>query len=216
MQLLNVNIGREQAIQYGKASGVTGIYKHSTNEPVQITRDGLAGDAISDKQNHGGDDQAVYIYGSPDYAWWSKTLGHEIAPGTFGENLTISDLESAALQVGDRLHVGEVTLEITAARIPCVTLAARMGDPQFVKRFRAAERPGAYCRVIQTGTVHAGETVRLEPYAGETISVVEMFRLWYDSDASEADIRRVLAAPLAIRARAANEERLERLLADEA
>ena len=66
----------------------------------------------------------------------------ELAPGTFGENLTISELESAPLAIGDRLHISGVILEVTAPRIPCWKLAQRMGDPGFVKRFRAAERPG--------------------------------------------------------------------------
>ena len=78
-------------------------------------------------------------------------MGREIAPGTFGENLTISDLETAGLAIGDRIQVGDVCLEVTAPRIPCGTFAARMGDPGFVARFRIAERPGAYCRVIREG-----------------------------------------------------------------
>ncbi len=119
---------------------------------------GLEGDSIVDKKNHGGRDQAVYIYGGADYAWWSRArpdLDHGYQPGTFGENLTISDLESAEYAVGDRLQIGEVVLEVTAPRIPCVTLAARMGDPQFIKAFMAAERPGLYCRVIVEG-IRAG------------------------------------------------------------
>lgn len=60
--------------------------------------------------------------------WWSFEKGQTLLPGTFGENLTISELESASFCVGDRLKVGAVTLEITAPRIPCATLAARMCD----------------------------------------------------------------------------------------
>jgi MOSC domain-containing protein YiiM len=33
-------------------------------------------------------------------------LGQELAPGTFGENLTISGLESAPVSIGDLLHIG--------------------------------------------------------------------------------------------------------------
>ena len=88
----------------------------------------------------------------------------ELEPGTFGENLTLDGLESARLNVGDMLHSGAVTLQVTAARIPCATLAARMGDPGFVKRFRLAGRPGAYCRVLRTGMLQAGAPVTLERY----------------------------------------------------
>ncbi len=106
MHLLSVNTGQAQPIENGKKTGKTGIYKTPARGPVRITPEGLEGDTIMDTENHGGVDQAVYVYGSSDYDWWSAALGHALTPGTFGENLTISGLESASLQVGDRLHVG--------------------------------------------------------------------------------------------------------------
>lgn len=213
MQLLSVNIGKEEPIQAGKQSGKSCIFKKPTQAVVAITEDGLVGDSVTDKENHGGEDQAVYVYSSVDYMWWSQALGKALAPGTFGENLTIADLDSAPLNVGDRLHVGEVVLEITSPRIPCVTLAARMEDPTFVKRFREAERPGVYCRIIQTGIVKVGDSVRLERYEGETVSMLEMFRNFYNNEITETDLRRELAAPIAIRSRQDNEERLNKMLA---
>ncbi len=212
MQLLSVNVGREQPLNNGKATGTSGIFKIPASAPVQVMRNGLEGDAIVDVENHGGYDQAIYVYGGADYDWWASTLGRALAPGTFGENLTISGLESAPVQIGDRLRVGAVVLEVTAPRIPCATLAARMGDPTFVKRFRKAERPGLYCRVVEPGKVQAGDPVGLERYQGETITALEMFRWFYDNEVSEADLRRMLAAPIASRSRRENEERLAALL----
>ncbi len=212
MQLISVNIGQARPLQNAKASGKTGIYKLPVSAPVRVTRNGLTGDAVCDTQNHGGVDQAIYVYGAPDYAWWSEILERELAPGTFGENLTVSELESAQLCIGDRFHLGTVTLEVTAPRIPCVTLAARMGDPSFVKRFRSAERPGLYCRVIQEGYVRVGDKIILERYRGDAILATELFRDFYEPDLDEVRIRRHLAAPIALRARAAKEEQLRDLL----
>jgi len=213
MQLFSVNVGRTRAIQDAKQSGTTGICKIPVQRQGEITRQGLSGDAICDLENHGGPDQAIYVYGTPDYAWWSESLGRELPPGTFGENLTMTDLESARLQIGDRLQLGDVVLEVTAPRIPCVTLAARMGDPAFVKRFREAERPGVYCRVLEPGFVEADMPVSLVPFVGETISVIEMFRDFYDPDLSVARIRQYPAAPIAIRDRLEKEQRLAKRLA---
>jgi MOSC domain-containing protein YiiM len=212
MQLISVNMGQARAIQYAKESGMTGIYKLPVRTPVEITELSLAGDTICDSESHGGVDQAVYVYGARDYAWWSALLGWELSPGTFGENLTISGLESATLRVGDYLRTGQVFLQVTAPRIPCVTLAARMGDPTFVKRFRRAERPGVYCRVLQGGFVAEGDPVVCEPYTDETISVLEMFRDAYAPKLTEATLRRHLAAPIAIRDRVEKEKWLRELL----
>jgi MOSC domain-containing protein YiiM len=211
MHVLSVNIGSARTIDNPKASGKTGIYKHPVDGRVQVTADGLAGDAICDTGNHGGVDQAVYVYGAPEYAWWSVALARELAPGTFGENITITGLESAQLAIGDCLHVGAVILEVTAPRIPCWKLAQRMGDPGFVKRFRAAERPGIYCRVVREGYIQAGEPVTLEPYPGESVKAIELFRDFYAPDRDPATIRRHLAAPIAIRARIEKEQQLREL-----
>lgn len=212
MKVASINIGQKQPIQFAKESGVTGIYKQPRHERVRVTSLGLVGDAICDTENHGGVDQAVYVYGTPDYAWWSDDLQHELEPGTFGENITITELESAHVNIGDRFHMGSVILEVTAPRIPCVTLARRMNDPMFVKRFRQAERPGFYCRVIQEGFVQESDPVTLVPYAGETVSVLELFRDFFAPKHDIAMVRRHLAAPIAVRARAEKEQELAKLL----
>ena len=214
MRLLSVNVGKARPFQ-AKAVGKTGIFKQPVLTPVRIGALGLAEDAICDVENHGGPDQAVYLFGAPDYAWWSRELGMDLAPGTFGENLTITDLMSADVSIGDRFYVGpQVVLEVTAPRIPCVTLARRMEDPRFLVRFRAAARPGVYCRVIEPGDVQVGQSVRHEPYAGARLSALEVFEAFFANDYDEATLRRHLAAPIALRDRVDKERRLRELLAN--
>ena len=101
-------------------------------------------------------------------------------------------------------------MQVTSPRMPCVTFAARMGDAAFKEQFRQAERPGLYCRVLQ-GQVQAGESVRLERYTGETVTILEMFRDYYDATLEEATLRRYLAAPISMRARADKEKQLQKL-----
>jgi MOSC domain-containing protein YiiM len=209
MQLLSVNIGERKPLQRKDRTDQTGIFKLPVQAPVKVTTLGLSGDAIVSKRHHGGPDQAVYVYGWADYEWWSQELGQDLAPGKFGENLTISDLESARFQIGDYLHIEQVTLQVSAPRIPCGTFAARMRDPQWVKRFRRAERPGLYCRVIQEGFVQAGNNVSIERYTEPTISIVEMYREYYNRNKSEEIFRRHFNAPIAIRARKDLEKELE-------
>jgi len=213
MKLVSINIGQEKTLQNKGRAEQTGIFKLPSSDPAKIARLGLDGDVIISKKHHGGPDQAIYVYGTADYEWWAKELGREILPGTFGDNLTISSLESAQFNIGDYLHFGEVTLQITAPRIPCGTFAARMEDSHWVKKFRQAERPGLYCRVLKEGTVKTGEVVSFEKYMGATISIVEVFRDYYENNKSEETIQRHLRAPVAIRVRLSLEKELESLLA---
>lgn len=99
-----------------------------------------------DTDRPAGPDQAVYLYSTEDYAWWEGELGRRLEPGLFGENLTVSSFGSDELRIGDRFVVGDVVLELTSCRIPCDVFAARMNEPQWIRRFRDARRPGAYAR----------------------------------------------------------------------
>lgn len=213
MYIISINIGQPRSIERKPGEErVTGIYKTPVEWPVFVTTDGLAGDLIADKKHHGGPDQAVYIYGQADYAYWRDELGDRIAPGLFGENLTVSGLESAKFNIGDTLHIGEVILQVTAPRIPCATLSAKIGDPMFVKKFRQAGRPGLYCRVLQIGEISSGDPVAIERYPDETVSLMEMVADYYNPDKTEAGLRRFLAAPIAIRDRLEKEKILAELL----
>ena len=211
MKLISINIGQKRTQENGERLETTGIYKISTPNKVKITSLGIVEDFIGSPKHHGGPDQAVYVYGAADYAWWSRELGRELTPGTFGDNITISELESSHFNIGDRLQLGDVILEVTAPRIPCSTLATRMGDPQFVKKYRSAERPGLYCRVIAEGKIEAGVEVTVQPSEGEAVGVIEIFRDWYVKDKDEATLQKFLRSPIAIRARRDLERHLERL-----
>lgn len=212
MKITSINIGQEKTQQRKNYVETTGIYKLPVAGAIEIKRMGIDGDAICDMKHHGGTDQAIYIYGGADYEWWSNELGRELSPGTFGENLTISELSSADFNVGDTLHIGGVNLQVTAPRIPCGTFATRMGDSRWVKKFRRAERPGLYCRVIEEGTINIGDVVQVEKYAGATLSILQMYRDYYEKNKTVETLRLHLNAPISIRSRVDLEKELEILL----
>ena len=207
MQLVSVNCGQPRTIRFGGRQFCTGIDKRPAATRIRVSRAGLAGDSVVDGDNHGGPDQAVYAYGVADYAWWSRTLDRDLEYGTFGENLTIDALPDD-LCTGDRLVIGDVVLEATAPRIPCSKLAAVMQDPTFGLRFRRAERPGFYFRVLNGGDISAGDSVVLAENAAATISMLELFRLAYERHPDAAELQRALEAPLAERLRQKFERRL--------
>lgn len=200
MHLISINVGRRRHLTHRSFTGSTGIGKEPVATPVQVGPLGLAGDAVVNRKHHGGPDQAVYVYRAEDYAWWSVELGRPMAPGTFGDNLTVAGLPGAGAVIGSRLDFGSVELEITAPRIPCNTLAARMDDPGFVKRFMDAARPGFYCRVIRPGTLSAGAGCSLRDYPGAPVSTLEIFAA-RSRRCSTAELRRFLAAPIDERTR---------------
>lgn len=207
MRITSVNVGAKTPLFVGKRETETGIFKHPVEHAVEVKSLGITGDRVLDTRHHGGVDQAIYLYREEDYVFWAQQLSREVSPGMFGENLTIAGLPSPELNVGDRLKLPNLLLEITAPRIPCSTLAARMGDPGFAKAFVKAERPGFYVRVIQTGTVQAGDAVELQESEAESVSTVEFYRdVMRILD--EKTLRRYLALPIDVRTRKDFEQRL--------
>lgn len=194
MKLLSVNIAVAESI--AAKSGVSGIFKRPTQGPVAVGALGLAGDTICDVDHHGGVDQAVYLYGTADYDWWEGELDRPLPAGTFGENLTVAGMASRDILVGDRFEIGDVVLEVTSPRIPCVTLNARMDDRHFVAKFLQARRPGAYARVLQNGVLEAGMDIRHVPFAGPRVSIVELAAGINAGDIPAVAARRYLGAPV--------------------
>ena len=127
-----------------------------------------------------------------DLIWWSEQLGRQVPPGSMGENLTTSGLEVTGALVGERWRAGTVLFEVSSPRVPCFKLSLRMEDGRFQQRFAAAGRPGAYLRIVEHGSLAAGDpiTVVHRPDHGVTVAMVaEAFH----ADHSLAP--RLLAAP---------------------
>jgi hypothetical protein len=114
-------------------------------------------------RRHGGPDQALYLYAREDADWWAAELGREIAPGYFGENLDTVGLDVSGALIGERWRIGAgsdaVEVEVRSPRTPCRNFALRMAEPDWIRRFAEARRPGAYLKVLRMGTVGAGDSV---------------------------------------------------------
>lgn len=208
MQIVSINAADRREISAGGKTLETGIFKQPLQGPVAINRNGIDGDTIVDAVFHGGEDQALYLYSQEDYQWWSQKLGRALEPGCFGENLTLSAFPDQPLRVGDRLTIGDaVMLEITAPRVPCLKLASRMGIPTFGKQFVAAVRPGVYARVLQTGSIQAGDHVSWEPTREDYILVNDIFTEWHRKQWSPVLAKQALDSPISSIAREIIRER---------
>jgi MOSC domain-containing protein YiiM len=175
-RLVSVNTGGVAPLTAGRRTVESGIVKAPVEGRVRAEGSNLAGDRQADLSVHGGPDKAVYAYALEDYRWWSDRLGTALAPGTFGENLTVSGLEVSGAVVGERWEVGSALLEVAQPRIPCYKLGMRMGDPVFVSRFAAANRPGAYLRIVEPGELGAGDGVRVVDRPAHGVTVAEVSR----------------------------------------
>lgn len=207
MHVISVQVGSSRSLDLGSRTITTGIHKAPVDH-IMLEAGGVIGDAIVNIKHHGGPDQAVYVYSAEDYAWWEDELDRSLEPGTFGENLTVSTAPKP-VRIGDRVQTGEALLEVTAPRIPCATFAARMGEEGWIRRFRDANRPGFYCRVLQAGIVRPGDAVQWAAAPQENVSLDDMVDHFYAKDVPLPEVHRALASPIAIRSRAQYERLLD-------
>lgn len=89
-----------------------------------------------------------------------------------------------------------------------MTFAAKMGDKFWVKRFHRANRPGAYCRVLNPGTIEAGMDITATPYPGERVTVSELMSFDTSKDLPLDFMRRAVTTPIREKTRFKYETRL--------
>ena len=176
----SVNIGTPREAAWAEI-GRTSIDKVSVTGPVPVGPLGLEGDQVSDTRHHGGRDQAVYAYSREELDWWSEQLGDPLRDGEFGENLTTSAIEVDDAEVGERWRIGTALLEVASVRTPCNDFKSWMGrgghdNRAWVRRFAERARPGAYLRVLDPGTVAAGDPIEVVHRPGHGVTISLMFR----------------------------------------
>ena len=159
---------------------------------------GFEGDEQVDLTVHGGRDKAVYAYPIEHYSVWrtireqATRIDEPLPSGFIGENLTLEGVLENRVWIGDVLVIEPaqfndaandaahdappVRLRIDAPREPCFKFNARMGFPHAAKMMVQSGFTGFYLEVLQTGTVAAGDTIRIVPGARE-VTVEQMHRL---------------------------------------
>ncbi|MFI9010675.1 MOSC domain-containing protein [Actinosynnema sp. NPDC053489] len=181
--VLTINVGSR--VEFDQADiGHTGIGKRPVAGPVDVRApgprgvggSGVAGDHISDTRHHGGDDQAVYAYAREDLDAWSADLGRDLPPGLFGENLTTVGVDVCGALVGERWRIGGLLLQATSPRIPCRTFAGVMEERAWAKTFTRRGLPGTYFRVLEPGTIAAGDEIAVEDRPDHDVTIALAFR----------------------------------------
>jgi MOSC domain-containing protein YiiM len=146
-----------------------GIPKRPIPEAI-VTPEGIRGDRWSHPGIHGGPNQALLVITSEGIDELIAQ-GYPLFPGALGENLTTLGLDRRQLRPGQRYRIGEVFIELTKRRAPCITLnvygsgiqsaifdaQVNTGDPSSPRWGLS----GFYARVLRGGTIHPRHPIAL-------------------------------------------------------
>lgn len=176
MKVISVNIGKMKKVQWKNKTYETGIYKFPVKESIFLGKEDVVGDAVIDRNYHGGFDKAVYAYSEDHYIFWKKLYPDlEFNYGMFGENLTISNLLEEEICVGSIYQLGGAKIQVTKPRQPCVKLGIRFQDAKVIKQFWNSTKSGIYFKVLETGKVAINDVLILLEEAKNTPSIAEVF-----------------------------------------
>jgi len=154
---------------------------------------GFAGDKVADPVHHGGPDKAVCLYSADHFPYWESQLSVEFKPGVFGENVTLKGLVEKDVCIGDVFLLGEVKLQVTQPRQPCVKLNRRFNHPKFLQMVRDAGKTGFYCRVLNNGWVETGQPLELNQKDPVGFSIEAANHLMYFDKKATSRIQEILS-----------------------
>jgi MOSC domain-containing protein YiiM len=195
MKLISINVSLPRVVSVHGKEIESGIFKIPVSGPIAVGKLNLQGDGQADLSVHGGPDKAVYIYPWDNILHWKKALQRDdLGPGSFGENLTVEGLGEKEVAIGDEFAIGTARFVVTQPRLPCFKLALALETPSIPKTFLESGRTGFYLRVLQEGTLQAGDPVyplpSREPVKVTIAEFVELYRL---KRATRDQIKRILS-----------------------
>ncbi len=146
-----------------------GIPKRPVPEAT-VTAEGIRGDRWAHPDIHGGPNQALLVITSEGIDEL-VAQGYALFPGALGENLTTLGLNRRQMRQGQRYRVGEVFLELTKRRAPCVTLnvyGAGIQRAIFDEQVKAGDPSsprwglsGFYARILRGGAIRPHDAITL-------------------------------------------------------
>jgi MOSC domain-containing protein YiiM len=183
ISVVSVNLAQARALTIGDRQVLSAIDKRPAVGPVTLHATGLEGDEQADLSVHGGLSKAVYAYPLEHYPFWQTVRAQAraapwdeaLAPGTMGENLTLSGLLETELWIGDLLRLPGCVLAVSEPRQPCFKFNAVMGFAQAGKLMAQSGYCGCYLTVLEPGVVTARDAVELIAGPRE-VSLRELFR----------------------------------------
>ncbi|RPD96432.1 MOSC domain-containing protein [Aureibaculum marinum] len=178
MKVISLNIGTKKTIQWKNKTVETGIFKYPVKTPIFLNTENVKNDTIVDKNNHGGINKAVYIYGENHYHYFKNLYPNlDWKHGIFGENITLKHLNETQIHIGEIYQLGEAQIQVTQPRLPCYKLGIRFNNQSIIKHFWNSTKSGVYFKVIKRGSVNIGDKLVLLHSAQENLTIAETYTL---------------------------------------
>ncbi|MBX2959250.1 MAG: MOSC domain-containing protein [Flavobacteriales bacterium] len=192
MKVLSVNISKPQTITVNGKEELTGYFKNPV-ETIYLGKTDVKEDSVVDREHHGGEDKACYLYGFNHYEFWKNKYPQTAFDfGMFGENITVENIDESTLRIGDTFEIGEAIIQITQPRQPCYKMGIKFNNQKVVNEFRLSNFPGIYVRVLKEGNVKTNDELKLIDRDNASPTVLEVYRLIYESKPNQEKLNQLI------------------------
>lgn len=177
---------------------ISGIFKRPVRGAVQLTVEGLAGDHQGDRRHHGGAQKALHHFPAEHYAAFVRRwpqLGDLLCPGTLGENLSTHGMTERQVCIGDIFGFGTARIQVSQPRQPCWKISHRLGVDEASLFVAQQGLTGWYYRVLDAGTVQAGDVLELLERPAPELSLARYWQVINAHRPNAELLRQIAAAP---------------------
>jgi MOSC domain-containing protein YiiM len=127
-------------------SSEKGIQKHEVDKVRLIEDLGIENDA------HSGEGHRQVSLLAGEAIDGMKAEGLDLEPGAFGENLVTRGIDWSDVEIGGKIHIGEIELFITQKGKECHSFC----DIYYQAGRCIMPEMGVFARVVKGGIIHAG------------------------------------------------------------
>ena len=179
MVSVSLFVGQVQALrQSGRPSG---IYKTEVKGPIELGKNGFAGDHQADTQAHGGPEKAVHSYPAEHYVKLAAAFpdaATSLVAGSIGENISTKQIDEHDVHIGDIWQLGTAQIQVCQPRNPCWKIDERFECDGMAAFIDKTLLTGWYWRVVQPGVVSAGDVLSCLQPANQNMTLHGAMTLW--------------------------------------
>jgi MOSC domain-containing protein YiiM len=157
---------------------ISGIEKERVNS-ITVCHHKIDGDDVANHNFHGGKERVICVYSYKHYLYWQNEYNRTLPECAFGENMTLEQMTEEEVYVGDIFQIGEVIVQVSQGRFPCMTIERRTGFKHLLKRVIDTGYTGYFFRILQEGTINVGDTVQLIERKQNMLSIMDLHHLYY-------------------------------------
>ncbi|WP_218353861.1 MOSC domain-containing protein [Alteromonas lipotrueiana] len=169
-----------QPAPLGPRQSLSAFVKQASPQ-LTVEKSGTVEDQQANTKLHGGPEKVLHQYSFEGYSVLQQAYpALSFESGMMGENLLVKGMSDTNVFIGDVYQMGEVVVQVSAPRAPCVKICHRFEQSGIDKFVGVQGITGWYYRVRQPGVLYPEDKVQLLERPEHSVSVAALMQCVFD------------------------------------